>query len=457
MKNESKHPASFRDTSGFLFYRDGLIFRQINAQYKENYEYLISSGLNKTLVENNLLIYHKEVDTKYAISDNAYKVIMPEQIPFISYPYEWCFSQLKNAALTTLKVQKIALDYGMILKDASAYNIQFKDGKPIFIDTLSFEIYTEKPWFAYQQFCQHFLAPLTLMKYCDIRLGKLLQFHIDGIPIDLTSAILPKYTYLCPSLFSHIHLHSFSQKSFAKKKVIKRYHRVKKKNLLVFIENLENFISNLKLPFKVGKWSDYYLNTSYSEKAFHHKKQIIAEFLDKIKPKIVWDLGANIGIFSRIASKREILTIAFDNDPIAVEKNYLSCVKKKERNLLPLIIDLTNPSPDIGWANQERISLLKRSHVDLVMALALIHHLVISHNIPLSNLAEFFSKICKRTIIEFVPKSDSQVKKLLSIREDIFNDYTKENFEKEFNKYFTILNTIKINDSDRLLYLMEKK
>lgn len=185
-------PASFRDPSGFLFQQDGVIYRQVNLVYKDDYGHLMDSGLYQALVDDNLLIPHEEVGIEPPIPELAYKIIKPEQIPFISYPYEWCFSQLRDAALTTLKVQKKALDFSMSLRDSSAYNIQFKNGRPLFIDTLSFGKYREgQPWVAYRQFCQHFLAPLTLMSYKDIRLSQLLCTYIDGLPLDLTGCLLP--------------------------------------------------------------------------------------------------------------------------------------------------------------------------------------------------------------------------------------------------------------------------
>ena len=193
---------SFRDPSGFLFSQDGLIYRQINNCYKENYDYLINSGLYKDLLNSGLLISHKEVGSAYARSNDAYKIIRPEPLVFISYPYEWCFSQLRDAALLTLKIQKKSLQHGMSLKDCSAYNIQFKKSKPIFIDTLSFEKYeADRPWVAYKQFCQHFLVPLALMVYKDIRLSQLFRIYIDGIPLDLAIKLLPFYSYFNLSFF----------------------------------------------------------------------------------------------------------------------------------------------------------------------------------------------------------------------------------------------------------------
>ena len=456
-----KLPSSFRDPSGVLFFRDGFIYRQVNTIYKEDYDHLINSGLYETLTDANaeLLIPHEEVDIEYAISDRAYKIINPELIPFISYPYEWCFSQLQDAALTTLKIQKKSLDFGMSLKDCSAYNIQFRKGKPVFIDTLSFEKYREgQPWVAYRQFCQHFLAPLTLMSYRDIRLNQLFRTYIDGVPLGLASSLLPVRTRFRFSLLSHIHLHAKSQKHFAHKTVNTSSRKMSRLSFLGIIDSLESATRKLKWQAQGTEWADYYENSNYSSEALQHKKQIVAEFLDNINPKNVWDIGANVGIFSRIASDKGIQTISFDIDPAAVEKSYLECVKNGETNILPLLLDLTNPSPGIGWENQERMSWLERGPADTVLALALIHHLAISNNLPLDKIADFFNRICcGSVIVEFVPKSDSQVQRLLSTREDIFPDYTQRVFENEFKKYFTIQRSIKLRDSKRTLYLMQRR
>ena len=183
--NDEAVSSSFRDPSGLVFVREGVFYRQVNVPYKDNYDHLMSSGLYDKLADNKLLIPHEEVSLDPATPDSAYKVLKPEQVPFISYPYEWCFGQLKDAALTTLAIQKRALGFGMTLKDGSAYNIQFLKGRPVLIDTLSFEKYCEGQfWVAYRQFCQHFLAPLVLMSYTDVRLSQLLRVHIDGIPLD---------------------------------------------------------------------------------------------------------------------------------------------------------------------------------------------------------------------------------------------------------------------------------
>jgi hypothetical protein len=417
----------------------------------------MASGLYQTLVDAGLLIPHREVVVEPAEPDKAYKIIEPERIEFISYPYEWCFSQLKDAALTTLRIQKIALGHGMSLKDCSTYNVQFKSGKPVFIDTLSFEKYREgQPWVAYGQYCRHFLAPLALMAYKDIRLNQLFRVYIDGLPLDLASSLLPLRTRFSFSLLSHIHLHARTQRHYANRSVDTSRYKVGRLSFLGLIDNLESSIKMLRWQPKGTEWADYYKDTNYSVNALDHKKQAVGEFLHWSNPKTVWDLGGNIGVFSRVASDRGIETICFDVDPAAVEINYLQCVTKNEAKILPLIIDLTNPSSGIGWSSEERVSLLDRGPADTALALALIHHLAISNNVPIARIAEFLRKVCRSLIIEFVPKSDSQVQRLLANRQDIFSEYTQQGFEQEMGKYFMIQDSIKIRESERTLYLMQR-
>ena len=456
-QNSTDVPGSFRDPSGFVFKRNGILYRQINIFYKDSYDFLMASGLYQTLVDADLLIPHHEVNVDAAEQDKAYKIIEPECIEFISYPYEWCFSQLKDAALTTLRIQKMALSHGMSLKDCSAYNIQFKKGKPVFIDTLSFEKYREgQPWVAYGQFCRHFLSPLALMAYKDIRLNQLFRIYIDGLPLDLASSLLPLRTRFSFSLLSHIHLHARTQKHYANKSVDTSRYKMGRLSFLGLVDNLESSIKKLKWQPKGTEWVDYYRDTNYSVNALDHKKQAVGEFLHRVNPKTVWDLGGNIGMFSRIASDRGIATICFDVDPAAIEMNYLQCLAKNEAKILPLIIDLTNPSSGIGWSSQERMSLLDRGPADTALVLALIHHLAISNNVPISKIAEFLHTICRSLIIEFVPKSDSQVQRLFITRHDIFPDYTEQGFEEEMGKYFKIQGSIRISGSERTLYLMQR-
>ena len=426
-------------------------------RYRPEYDLLHSSGLYDKLSKEKLLISHSE--TSDIKSEGAYKVIKPEQLKWISYPYEWCFGQLKEAALTTLKIQEQALGHGMSLKDASAFNIQFHEGHAIFIDTLSFEKYENgKPWIAYKQFIQHFLAPLCLMHTKDLRLNQMMKLFIDGIPLDIASALLPKRTKLSPTILMHIHLHAKFQNKYSKSGVAQnKTQTIPKNNLLGIIDQLKSFIQKLELPKVQTEWGDYYTFTNYNDASFQAKTDIITEFGKQINPKSVWDLGANRGHFSRIFSAQNIPTIAWDIDPLAVEKNYFHIKKDQETTILPLILDLTNPTPGIGWANEERMSLSDRGPVDLVMALALIHHISISNNVPLEKVASFLKTIGKNLIIEFVPKEDSQVKILLQSREDIFDQYDIQGFEKSFLQHFEILSKKEIPGTSRTLYLMKSK
>ncbi len=458
-KNSSANLASsFRDPSGFVFTENGEIYRQVNRVYGQHYDQLMESGLYEALVDSGLLLPHEEVGSEHAVTDEAYKVIKPRRVPFVSYPYEWCFSQLKDAALATLAVQKTAFDFGMTLKDSSAYNIQFLGGKPVLIDTLSFEKYRQgQLWVPYKQFCQHFLAPLALMSYTDIRLSQLFRIYIDGIPADLASSLLPFRTWLRFSLLSHIHLLARSQKRFADSAVDFRTRKMGRLGFQGIIDSLESAVKKLKWRPTGTEWAEYYNNTNYRESAFEEKKKLVSRFLDQANPANVWDVGANTGEFSRLASKRGVPTVSFDIDPAAVEINYLQCKQQRETTILPLVLDLTNPSPSIGWANSERTSLWERGPTDTVLALALIHHLAISNNVPLGHVAECFQRMCNSLIIEFIPKSDSKVQKLLATREDVFPGYTSEGFEREFERWFEIRQAAKIEGSQRTLYLMEKK
>ncbi len=450
-------PSSFRDPSGFVFRHDGSLYRQVNLSYKEHFESLHESGLYEELTRSNLLIPHQEVALEHRCTDAAYKIIRPEPIPFISYPYEWSFSQLKDAALATIRIQKKALDRNLSLKDCSAYNIQFLGGKPVFIDTLSFEPYREgQPWVAYRQFCQHFLGPLALMSYVDVRLNQLSRIYLDGLPLDLVSSLLPARTRFRLGLLSHIHLHAKAQSRFAEKTVDTSGRKMSRAAILGLVDNLEVTVSKLEWQPEGTEWAEYYADTNYSADATEDKKRVVGEFLDRLRPQAVWDVGANTGLFSRVASDRQIPTVAYDIDPAAVEKNYRDAVANAETNILPLLLDLTNPSPAIGWENMERMSFLARGPADTVMALALIHHLAISNNVPLGRIAEVFARIGGSLIIEFVPKSDSQVQRLLTTREDVFPDYRQEVFEREFSRRFEIEESVRLRDAERTLYLMKR-
>lgn len=456
-----KISGSFRDPSGFMFKHDGKLYRQVNQEYQEEYDLLMNSGLYDQLNKSRTLVAHQEVELALAPRPEiAYKVIQPEIVDFISYPYEWCFNQLKDAAILTLAIARRSLEFGMTLKDASAYNVQFHQGKPMFIDTLSFEKYKEgQPWVAYKQFCQHFLAPLALMAKKDIRLAQMMRLHIDGIPLDLASKLLPVNTKLNFGLATHIHVHAKSQQRYADKEVsqdnVKA--RMSKSAMIGLLDNLLATVRNLNVKTIQTEWTDYYQDNNYTETSFEAKRLLVKSFIEKVNPTQVWDLGGNTGEFSRAASEQRIPTVCFDIDPGAVQQNYDLVKKNKEKFMLPLRMDLTNPSPDLGWHNAERESMQSRGPVDLVMALALIHHLAISNNVPLVEVADYFADLGEYLIIEFVPKSDSQVKRLLASRLDIFPDYTLDGFRQAFEHRYLLIDETPIDACERTVFLMKKK
>jgi hypothetical protein len=350
----------------------------------------------------------------------------------------------------------------MTLKDASAYNVQFRDGRPVFIDTLSFETYAEgEPWVAYRQFCQHFLAPLALAAYRDVRLLQLSRVYIDGVPLDLARTLLPRRAWLRVQLLLHIRVHARYQQRFEgaghAQGEAPSVRSVSRKQLEQLVAGLDSACRDLDWKPEGTEWADYYEGDSYTDEGDAHKAELVARHIEAVAPDEVWDLGANTGRFSRLASERGIRTIAFDIDPAAVERNHRQVRKGGEKNLLPLVLDLTNPSPAIGWANEERPSVAERASADLVLALALIHHIAISNNVPLERVAGYFARLAPNLVIEFVPKQDAKVRVLLATREDVFPDYTREGFEAAFGRHFEILEATDVAASERTLYRMRRR
>ncbi len=459
--NEGRgHPASFRDRDGFLYERDGVLVRQVNRAYAAHYDLLMQSGLYDRLVSEGALIAHRELSQPGLVPDLAYKVLEPDRIGFISYPYEWCFSQLKDAALATLETLSRSLEHGLTLKDASAYNIQFKAGHPVLIDSLSFMKYEEgQPWIGYRQYCQHFLAPLALMAYTDIRLGQLLRVHLDGVPLDLASRLLPWRARLNPGLQVHLRLHAAAQRRAGNERPSKRPARkgVSRLGMQGLVDSLRRTVRSLSWEPERTDWAGYTDFHSYSEESMEQKLTAAERFLAGVRPRSLWDLGANTGQFSRLASGRGIPTSAIDFDPGAVELNYRQARQAHDPNLLPLLLDLNNPSPSQGWAHMERESLVDRGPADGLFALALIHHLAISNNVPLASLAGFLSRLASNLLIEFVPKADPQVQKLLADRADIFEEYSTVGFEAAFQRTHVIRERQSLGDSGRTLFWLESR
>jgi SAM-dependent methyltransferase len=437
----SRIGSSFRDPSGFLFTRDGVLLRQVQERYRPHYERLRASGLYDALVADGLLIPHEERPLAEAASGGAAFVLRPERIPFVSMPYEWTFGQRKAAALLTLRIQELALKHGMTLKDASAYNVQFRGVRPVLIDTLSFETYEEgAPWIAYRQFCQHFLAPLALQARVDVRLGGLLRQHLDGIPLDLASRLLTHRSWMSPALLIHLHLHARSvarhaatdaSASRAAAKVQRA--RVSQRGLEGLVSHLQGTVQGLEWRPAGTEWGAYEETHNYDAAGRASKQALVAEFVRASGAQRVLDLGANAGEYSRVARDAgATLVVAADGDPVAVERGFRRLTDGGESGVHPLLVDLTNPSPTQGWDHAEWPSFAARGPFDAVLALALVHHLAIGNNVPLEGVAAMLARLGKAVIIEWVPKPDPQVQRLLSAREDIFDGYQEDGLRAAF-------------------------
>ena len=449
------HPASYRDTSGFVFKQDGKIYRYIHPNYEVHYTQLMNSGLYDELVKKTMLVAHREITETNKFSFTDGKVLLPEQIPFISYPYEWSFDMWKDAALLTLQIAAASLKKGMILKDATPFNIQFHKGKSIFIDTISFENYVEgKPWIAYRQFCECFLAPLLLMHYCHPGTNKLFTVYPNGMPMHVLAGLLPGRSKWNVNTQLHVHL----QARFAgrQKQKAGNENNFSKQKLELLIKGLQSFVQTLS-PKKIKTtWDDYYTGTILGDDYLNAKTTLVKSFSNFIDFKSVIDLGANDGHFSLLfAADKNV--IATDADPNCINDLYLKIKTTGITNILPIVNDLTTPSPAIGWANAERESLTSRLKADLVLALALVHHLAIANNIPLHLIANWLQPMGEHLIIEFVPKSDEKVKQLLQHRKDVFDDYTLGNFKALFSNKYQIVKEAFVGNTGRVLFLMKRK
>ena len=451
--------SSFRDPSGYIFFEDDKVFRLVKSSYKANFEKLKNSGLLNKLLHEKLIVGHKIIPSPKKYDNNQYLVLEVNKIKTITYAYEWSFSQLKDAALTTLAIQLIAIEKGMTLKDATPFNIQFEENKPIFIDTLSFEEIKNDnySWKAYKQFCSNFLSPLVLMSYTDPKLNKILMNDINGISNDLTLKLIPFFKKFIPSVFIHLILPNlFSSKkvsdnNFKQKKVSKKQH-------LNIIHQLIDFIKSLKLNEAISEWGNYLDETINEKKEYIlNKKRVLKMYTKDLKLLNIWDIGSNDGFFSKIVSKSSnSFVYSLDVDWRSVEYNYLNNKTHNVKNIHPIIFDFSNPTPSLGWLNLERKNLFQRlAKPDLIMSLALMHH-VINANIPFNQFIDLLMKTEKYLIIEYIPFSDPKCLEIFKTRiEEII--YPSENeFIDLLSKSFKILISETLKPTNRKLFLLEK-
>lgn len=451
---------SFRDQSGYVYYDSGDVLRTIMPCYKDAWQDVTQSGLIADAVESKLLVPFEE----HQPIPGSWKTLKVEKIPFISYPYEWSFSQLKDAALLTLELQAKALDKSMVLKDASAYNVQFVGHRPVFIDLLSFEPWQEgDAWQAYRQYCMHFLAPLTLAARLDFRCSQLSRQWIDGIPLDIACSMLPWKAKLSPGLFMHLFLHAAMQSKYADP----RDFEAKKGQKNMTLEKVRDIVDSLvattnkqQIPGQMTEWGDYYNDTNYSDAGTQAKLDFIEAKAKQYSGDLAVDMGANSGRFSLPLSQHFQTVVSADIDPVAVDMHYRQLKENGPDNILPIVLDLSSPTPSLGWASQERMSFVERCDADMVLALALFHHLFFTVGVPFTKISEFFASILRPGgvfICEYVPREDGQVQRMLSARDDVFDGYTKEEFNRAFKGAgFRELEVSSLPDSVRTLHVFQK-
>ena len=446
------HPSSFRDPSGFMFAKDGILYRQVNRSFQPDYDRLISSGLYQFLSAGKMLVAHEEISQDLTSDGNYYKTLRPEPLPFISYPYEWSFGMLKDAALLTLQLARESMKRGMMLRDATPFNIQFRDNRPVFIDTLSFGIYEEqKPWVAYRQFCETMLAPLLLAHYLGQPVNPLMLAYPEGIPLKLVAAALPRSTKWSLHSYLHIHLHAKTG-SQNKKRKSQSFNAKKMGNIL---SSLEILVKKCRPPATGTAWESYYDEAGDRNGYLQKKIGIIQGWISHLTFRSATDLGTNTGRFAEMLAEKCGNCLAIDSDAHCIDRLYAG----KKAGIVPLVADLSNPSPATGLNNEERSAVISRlRNRELVLALALTHHLALGKNIPLDRVADLFTRIAGRyLVIEFVPKQDPMAQLLFKNRPDIFPSYHKEAFETAFSASFNMLEKREAGGEGRIIYLMERK
>ena len=441
---------SFRDPSGRVFVQGTDVLRVLFDSGREDYEHLMKSGLYDHLVDKGLLVPHTEVTRATWEPPDAWRVLCPQRVPFISYASEWCFSQLRDAAMTTLQVQREALRFGMTLKDAPTANVQFLDGRAVLIDTLSLVRRPAGPWVAYYQFCKQFLAPLLLVVYGDAHMLKLLGTEVDGIPLDRASRLLPWRSWLRPSALLHVHLHARARESSTPGTVRKTSSDGRTE---VLVDNLIHVVERLRWTPPSSDWTRYEKQQpTYTPAAWAARLEVVNHVVAQSKPRTAWDFGAATAYVSRITTGHGAFTVAFDADPSCVEVAYRDARSEINNRLLPLVQDLLHPTSCGGWAQGEHPGLIERGPVDLVLALGLIHHLAVPGGIPLDRQLEFFAKVGRGALIEWVPQDDPVVTAWSNrFRVDCLHE---PDFVAAATRHFARIERHQVADSRRVLYYL---
>ena len=450
---------SYRDTAARVVKKESGYHRYIFHEYKAEYDHLMQSGLYEELIQKDLLIKHQEIKID-TVDLKVYKLLLPTQIPFQSYPFEWSYTQWRKAILAYLRINHIALKYGMILKDATPYNFYLTGGKAVMFDTSSFMFFKENDkWIAYRQFCEEFLSPIALMHYNGAEWSKLTMANLRGMPLSFVSRQLPIKSWFNLTTLLHIHLHS----KYSGNNISKEIENKKNKGFtLEKIKSLQKMIFNTISTWNkshqfTNHWSTYYENNIESQEYLKDKEVTIRKWLEIIKPKSILDLGANTGKFSFIAAEYAERVISLEGDEMCVDE-IENQISKNNDNIYALVSNIANPSCEIGLQNGITESIFERCDSELVFGLALIHHLYISNKFSFGKILEIFKMFSENyLIVEFIPDTDNKVQ--LLIKDKLINlvEYNEENFINVFSSWFLIKEAISIKDSGRRLFLLERK
>lgn len=449
---------SFRDPAGKIYYSNNRVFRKLSTLGIERFLALKESGIISQSIKEGFLIGTKEIQNKDNLNINKEELILEhDKITYISYPYEWSFSQLKDAAIFHLDFHLFLLKNDATLIDASAYNIQFIGSKLKFIDVLSIKKYSEgEYWKGHKQFCENFLNPLILKSKKGIKFNNWFKGNLEGIQTNELNNLLNIFDKFSYNIFVHVHLLNKLEEKYTSKKTLKPVTKVKnkitKKNLMSILSQLREFILKLKDKKNISTWDGYSTNNSYTSEEENKKKYFVAKFSKKNNFNLIADLGCNDGEYSALCLKNGCeKVIGFDFDINAIDKAYKKA-SKENLDFLPLYFDAANPSSNIGWYQNERKGFIERSNFNAIIALAFEHHLAIGKNIPLNDVVKWLVSLAPMGLIEFVPKEDETIQKMLEFKGDIFPDYTELNFEKYLLKNSKIISKNIFSSSKRIIY-----
>ncbi len=461
MSDITLEPGSFRDRTARVFYHDGKILRGLNETALKEWQALSATGFYRRFCETGAIVPTQQRDISSVPFDQSSQpwagVLEHERLPFVSYPYEWSFEMLRDAALLQLDLVLAGLDEGIGLKDASAYNVQWKGATPVFVDLASFYVRADgEPWVGYRQFCQMFLYPLLLQAYRDVPFQPWMRGSIDGMDAEVCLNLLSARDYLRGGVLAHVYLQAKAQKAYNSTTRDVRADLNKagfdKRIIKANAERLRALVASLEWKPRQSTWSDYLKCGHYEASDAAQKRDFVRGVASARRWNLAWDIGCNVGVFSRIVAEHARSVVAMDADYLAIDKLYRALKSERVANILPLIVNVTDPSPNLGWRNLERKRISERGQPELVLALALIHHVVIGGNIPMAEFVQWLRDLGGDLVIEFVTRQDPMVATLLRNKEDHYSDYTEQVFERELAARFRIVKREPLGSGTRILY-----